>query len=98
MLIYDLQTLAFLKVNQSAILAYGFSEHEFLNMTVLDIRPSDDIQRFLQDWEHPHESTAEKWWHVGRDGRASAVSITSWKLIFEGHTAELVLAGRDLVG
>jgi len=95
MWIYDLKTLAFLKVNQAAIRVYGFSEKEFLSMTVLDIRPRQDVERFLQSWKHPHDSTAEKWWHIGRDGRAFAVSITSWRLSFEGHEAELVLARRD---
>src|SRR5690348_11050789 len=94
MWIYDVGTLAFLKVNESAIRAYGFSKKEFLFMTVLDIRPSEDIGRFLQSWRHPHQSTAEKWWHVGKDGRPFPVSITSWKVSFEGHEAELVLARR----
>ncbi len=96
MWIYDAKTLAFLMVNKSATQAYGFSEEEFLRMTVLDIRPSSDIERFLNAWRHPHESTGEKWWHVGRDGIAFPVSITSWKLTFDGHEAELVLARRDL--
>lgn len=39
MWIYDLDTLAFLKVNRAAVRTYGFSEKEFLRMTVLDIRP-----------------------------------------------------------
>lgn len=94
MWIYDVRTLAFLKVNESAIRVYGFSEKEFLSMTVLDIRPSEDVGRFLQSWKHPHQSTAEKWWHVGRDGRPFPVSITSWKVSFEGHEAEIVLARR----
>ena len=96
MWIYDLKTLAFLKVNQPAIDGYGFSEKEFLSMTVLDIRPGADITRFLESWKHPHESTAEKWWHVRRDGTIFPVSITSWSLTFEGHEAELVLARRDI--
>lgn len=96
MWIYDLKTLAFLKVNQAAVRVYGFSEEEFVRMTVLDIRPKEDVERFLKSWKHPHDSTAEKWWHIGRDGRAFPVSITSWKLSFEGHEAELVLARKDV--
>lgn len=95
MWIYDLKTLAFLKVNEAAIQVYGFSEEEFRRMTVLDIRPREDVHRFLESWKHPHESTAERWWHTRRDGRTFLVSITSWKVSFEGHEAELVLARRD---
>jgi len=96
MWIYDIKTLTFLKVNESAIRVYGFSEKEFLGMTILDIRPAKDVVPFLHSWQHPHESTAERWWHVGRDGIAFRVSITSWKVSFEGHEAELVLAIRDV--
>ncbi len=94
MWIYDLKTLAFLKVNESAVRAYGFTEKEFLDMTVLDIRPSRDVERFLRSWNHPHETAGETWYHVGKDGGAFPVVITSWKLMFEGREAELVVAQR----
>lgn len=95
MWIYNLTTLKFLEVNDAAVKAYGFSREEFLRMTVLDIRPNEDIQRFLQSSEHPHESTAEIWQHVGRNGAPFPVSITSWELTFRGQKAELVLARRE---
>ena len=65
-------------------------------MTVLDIRPKEDIQPFLHDWEHAHESTADKWRHVSKDGTVFPVSITSWELTFRGRKAELVLARREI--
>ena len=37
--VYDLETLAILAVNPSAILRYGYSRDEFLSMTIKDIRP-----------------------------------------------------------
>ena len=95
MWIYDLQTLSFLAVNQAAIRVYGYSEAEFLNMTVLDIRREKDVPRFLESWKHPHESTGEQWLHTGKDGIPFAVSITSWELAFQGRKAELVLARED---
>ncbi len=95
MWIYDMATLAFLEVNNAAIRAYGFSRCEFMTMTLLDIRPSQDIQIFLHSWEHPRESEGESWRHVGKDGEAFPVSITSWELNFRGRKAELVLARRE---
>lgn len=95
MWIYDLTTLAFLDVNDAAVKSYGYSRREFLKMTVLDIRPKEDVRSFLQDWKHPHESRAETWHHVGKNGVPFPVSITSWKMTFRGHKAELVLAKRD---
>ena len=43
--IYDLQTLKFLDVNDSAVRKYGFSKKEFLEMSIMDIRPAEDISK-----------------------------------------------------
>ena len=96
MWVYDLQTLAFLEVNDAAIRTYGFSRQEFMAMKLLDIRPYEDIGPFLRQWEHPRQSSAEKWRHIRKDGTVFPVSITSWELNFRGRRAELVLArGED---
>lgn len=95
MWIYDLATLAFLKVNRAAVLTYGFSEEEFLRSSVLDIRPAADVQRFLKSAKQLHTTTGERWWHVGKNGNPFPVSITTWPLTFQGREAELVLARRD---
>jgi PAS domain S-box-containing protein len=42
--IYDLETLAFLLVNNAAVDLYGYSREEFLNMTIREIRPPEEIQ------------------------------------------------------
>ena len=42
MWIYEISSLRFLKVNAVAIKTYGYSEAEFLTMTIQDIRPKDD--------------------------------------------------------
>lgn len=98
MWIYDRATLAFLDVNDAAIKAYGFPREEFLKMTLLDIRPPEDLPEFLRQTEHPRprgQSTAEKWRHKSKDGNVFSVIITSWELTFRGRQAELVLARRD---
>lgn len=92
MWIYDLESLAFLDVNAAAIETYGFSREEFLKMTLLDIRPSEDVPKFLQENDPPHQSTAEHWRHKRKDGSVISVSITSWKVTFNGRLAEVVLA------
>ncbi len=43
MWVYDVETLYFLDVNKAAVNHYGFSKEAFLSMTVLDIRPAEDI-------------------------------------------------------
>ena len=43
MWVYDLETLAFLAVNESAVHHYGYSREDFLAMTIKDIRPAEDL-------------------------------------------------------
>src|SRR5512133_2538327 len=45
MWIYDLETLAFIEVNDAAIHQYNYTRDEFLSMTLKDIRPNEDIDR-----------------------------------------------------
>lgn len=101
MWIYDRETLAFLEVNEAAVAAYGFSRDEFLHMTLLDIRPREDIPEFLRETENPRptgQSTAEKWRHKTKDGTVVGVIITSWELTYKERPAELVLARRETSG
>ena len=45
MWIYDSETLGFLEVNDAAVHTYGYSRSEFLRMSILDIRPTEDRAR-----------------------------------------------------
>ena len=47
--IYDNETLKFVEVNEAAIRHYGYSREEFLNMTIKDIRPAEDLALLLED-------------------------------------------------
>jgi two-component system, cell cycle sensor histidine kinase and response regulator CckA len=96
--VYDRETRAFLEVNHAALEAYGFSREEILKITLLDIRPAEDIPEFLRQIYTPRpmgQSTAEKWRHKTKDGTVIPVIITSWEFIYRGRPAELVLARRE---
>lgn len=43
--VFDVKTLAFLAVNPAAIAQYGYSLHEFLRLTIRDIRPANEQRR-----------------------------------------------------
>ena len=47
MWVFDPQTLAFLEVNDAAVRHYGYARSEFLSMTILDIRPTEEIAPLL---------------------------------------------------
>ena len=42
MWVYDVETLAFLAVNDAAVQTYGYTREEFLAMTIEEIRPPDE--------------------------------------------------------
>ena len=56
MLIFDMETYQFTKVNQAAITHYGFSNEEFLNKTILCIVREEDILKTKKKIE-AHKST-----------------------------------------
>ena len=49
MWVYDLETLNFLAVNDAAIEHYGYSHDEFLSMTIIDIRPPEDVPALIEN-------------------------------------------------
>ena len=53
MWVYDVESLAFLAVNDAAIRHYGYARDEFLAMTIKDIRPAEEIPRLLADVAKP---------------------------------------------
>lgn len=95
MWVYDVETLAFLEVNEAAIYQYGYSRAEFLGMTIKDIRPPEDVERLLGNVAKISKGlndTGSIWRHQTKGGRVLDVEIMSHFLLFEGRQAELVLA------
>lgn len=94
MWVYDLKSLKFLEVNNAAIKKYGYSNEEFLSMTIKDIRPEEDIDKLMKNVQSVGEGLDEAgvWRHYKKDGSIIYVEITSHTINFENHKAELVLA------
>lgn len=97
MWVFDNNTLRFLAVNNAAVRHYGYSSKEFFSMSVTDIRPSGEVERFLQSLERQRkqqsvESYAELWKHRKKDGTVIDVEISSQPIKFRGIDAQLILA------
>jgi two-component system, cell cycle sensor histidine kinase and response regulator CckA len=94
MWVYDLQTLGFLEVNDAAVHHYGYTRAEFRSMTILDIRPSEDVAPVLTSVENEPTDiqSGRAWRHRKKDGTIIDVEITSHALSFLDHSARLVLA------
>ncbi|HJS24527.1 MAG TPA: PAS domain S-box protein [Pyrinomonadaceae bacterium] len=93
MWVYDLTTLRFLAVNDAAVRHYGYSRAEFLEMSIKDIRPPEDIlllENFLAT-DSDEVANAGEWRHRKKDGTVINVEITSSRLTFAGRPAEFVL-------
>lgn len=91
--IYDLETLQFLAVNHTAVQEYGYSEEEFLSMTILDIRPQEEIPRLLSSVRRIRRkySQSEGWKHVRKDGSVIYVNISGHGIEYRQRSAELVM-------
>lgn len=94
MWVYDPETLAFLEVNNAAIHKYGYSREEFLRLTIMDIRPQEEVVKLLESVRNKGEGLEESgvWKHRKKDGSIIDVEITSHSLTYEGKQARLVLA------
>jgi PAS domain S-box-containing protein len=93
MWVYDLESLAFLDVNNAAISHYGYSREEFLSMTLKDICLAEDVPRLPDNVDHVSDGLdkAGIWCHIRKDGNVIEVEITSHVLQFCQRPAEMVL-------
>jgi PAS domain S-box-containing protein len=91
MWVFDLETLAFLEVNEAAIQHYGYSSEEFLAMTITDIRPPE------KNGQHKAVAmdTTDRglvWRQRRKDGSFIEVEVLWRPMAFRGHFAALTLA------
>ena len=94
MWVYDAETLAFLDVNDAATNLYKYSRDEFLTMTIMDIRPPEEIPRLLKDIGQNPAATKSRgiWRHQSKDGSEILAEASSHSIDFAGRPAVVVLA------
>ena len=94
MFVYNLETMAFLAVNDAAIRHYGYAREEFVFMNMNDLLAPVDSASPAPDGS-PLNSGIDKgrlWRHRTRDHRIIDVEISSHVIDFAGCRAVLVLA------
>ena len=91
--LFDVGSRRFLAVNQAAVRHYGYSREEFMDMSVADIRPPEDVPRFLErlDQAGGRFGNGEAWRHRKKDGSIVDVEIFSHRLEVGGRQASLVM-------
>ncbi len=96
MWVYDLDSLAFLDVNEAAVKHYGYTQEEFHAMTLRDIRPSEDIALLEDAVSSVKQGTnlaAHSYFrHKKKNGDVIIVEIQSNVIVYKGKQAEVVLA------
>jgi two-component system, cell cycle sensor histidine kinase and response regulator CckA len=94
MLVFDIETFAFLAVNEAAVRHYGYSREEFLAMTACQIRPPEDVPRFIAHHRNLNQGKDTRrsglWRHLKKDGTIIQVEIASSELPFQNRPARLV--------
>jgi len=96
MWVYDCATLRFVSVNDAAVQTYNFSREEFLEMTLLDIRPPEEIPALLDlvNQVHLGFNCAGIWRHRRKDGSLLFAEISAFRYEQDRHPYELVLANN----
>lgn len=98
MYIFDRDTLRFMAVNAAAVQQYGYSESEFLEMTIRAIRPNTEVGRLESHLSRSDASPkagrtmAGVWHHRRKDGSTINADISYHSLNFMGRPAIFVLA------
>lgn len=93
MWIFDERTYRFLKVNEAAVASYGYSQDEFLGMTIADIRPAEDSTGLIESRkDQPGFQNPGIWRHRKKNGEIIFVNTSHHPIVFRGHRAMLVLS------
>ncbi|MBA4746880.1 MAG: response regulator [Muricauda sp.] len=96
MWIYDPQNLAFLDVNQAALIKYGFSFDEFMKMTIMDIRPKEHVDHLKKSLKNRDVRGSNYYAgifvHRLKSGEEISVEIFSSDIEYKGRSVLLVLS------
>ena len=93
MWVLDRDSLRFLAVNAAAVAHYGYSREQFMTMTVPDLRPADDRERFRGFLKGlAYDQFAENiGQHITADGSAIDIAVYSRALHYNGRAARLAV-------
>lgn len=81
-----------LDVNEAAIAHYGYSREEFLHLNSRNIRPQEDVPKFLEAIRTNGKYRRGIWRHKKKDGSIIMVDLIADELIYRNEPSVLVLA------
>jgi diguanylate cyclase (GGDEF)-like protein/PAS domain S-box-containing protein len=93
MIVYEPDTLRVLAVNAAAVTHYGYPEDEFTTLTLLDIRPPEEVERMLtaRAGREPPYVLPDSFRHLRKDGTVFDAVLSVFAVRFRGAPARLVV-------
>lgn len=93
MIIYDIENLSILEVNQTALDFYGYNREEFLSMTVVELHPEKELPTFFESIEKTRKghNTDGISLHKKKNGEMVYIKITSTSAPIMGSNARHLL-------
>src|SRR6056297_3480869 len=91
MWVFDHETLCILEVNDASLARYGYSRSEFLNMSIQDLPPREDIPA-VHEMARRRVSSLQNlgvWRHLTRDGKLLHVDVRLCPIEWQGPVARL---------
>lgn len=98
MWIYNRRTLNYTAANNAALAKYGYTLDEFKNMTILDIRPKEDIGKVYTAVKElkNHYNDSGIWNHQKKDGSLIRVHITSHVVSVPGKQDHIMIMATEV--
>jgi PAS domain S-box-containing protein len=94
MFIWDFKTLQIIDCNEEALLKYGYTREEFLQLTIKDIRPAEDIvlvENATISEEVYGAIHKQTWRHQKKNGDLLFMDISSHIFDYKGKRAALLV-------
>ncbi len=88
--IYDADTLQILEVNDAAIVTYGYSRDEFMNLKLNNLYLNEDLQKLNENNEISDGSAqykAKLWRHRKKNGETLIAEVTYYPIDYFGKNA-----------
>jgi PAS domain S-box-containing protein len=94
MWIFHIDSGRFLMVNKAMVQKYGYSQKELLAMSPIDIRPAEEVPRFLADVKKRSEGVQDVgiWTHRKKTGETFIVQVRANKITYKNKECFLVMA------
>lgn len=94
MWVFDKETLAYIDVNESASLVYGYSKEEFLQMTIRDIRKPEFFPQLETNLKSNFANfkKTDIWQHQHKNGKTIYARISHYNIQYKNRSCKLITA------